>query len=497
MSNSSCLIEQENRYDDGVFRIGRKHGFLPQRSPLARLPAPFEPVQSLLDELPVWLDAEAGRPGVLGTPGLIATRVEALPNLASQVEQIVKSLGGRLQAYPDAARLVQALFRGYGFLASAYLLEPAHHGTSRDGTYGKARNCIPAVVAQPLVLVADALGVAPWLDYHYAYSLGNFVHRDATLHGEDLWHWRNLDMACRFSGTADEVGFIMLHVQINQHTPALLGAFQDVLRDAQRGSSAENPAGPWQRLLRALEHINRSRREMWRASRPERYNDFRVFIMGITGNESLFGPGVVYEGVEKFGGRPMQFRGQTGAQDDIIPACDILLGIDDTYPTNELTDYLQDLRQYRPAVVRSWFVDVREDRLATGLDRFVAEDPGLALIAAACVEQVTLFRIGHWQFVQKYILAHTRHATATGGTPITSWLPNQIDACFFRMRQLLVAANPQRLSNTERRWYGAMSARLAERERILADQRALLANPAFDPREIYARNAGHEDVSLD
>lgn len=495
MNSSPCLIEQEDRYDDGVFRVGRKHGFLPQRSPLARLPSPFEPIQTLLDELPVWLDPNTQQRGVLATPGLIATRVSGLPNLAGEVASIIASMQGDSKTHRDAARTIQALFRGYGFIASAYLLEPAHHGTNGEGRYGKARNVLPAAVAEPLVLTADALGMAPWLDYHHAYSLGNFVHRDASLHGEDLWHWRNLDMACRFSGTTDEVGFIMLHVQINQHTPALLGAFQDVLRDAKLGATAENPAGPWQRLLRALEHINRSRREMWRASRPERYNDFRVFIMGITGNESLFGPGVVYEGVAQFGGKPMQFRGQTGAQDDIIPACDILLGIDDTYPTNDLTDYLQDLRKYRPPVVRAWFEDARKDRDDVALDRFITGEPGIALIAAACVEQVTLFRIGHWQFVQKYILAHTRHATATGGTPITSWLPNQIDACFVRMRQLLSHADPAKLSTTERRWHAAMSSRLAERERILAEQRALLENPAFDPREIYARNVGHEDAA--
>lgn len=304
-------------------------------------------------------------------------------------------------------------------------------------------------------------------------------------------------MACRFSGTTDETGFIMLHVQINQHTAALLGAFQDVLRDARLAGKAENPAGPWQRLLRALEHINRSRREMWRASRPERYNDFRVFIMGITGNEAIFGPGVVYQGVKKFGEKPMQFRGQTGAQDDIVPACDILLGIDDTYPVNDLTDYLKDLRHYRPPVVQKWFEDVRKDRETSGLDSFISGEPGIALIAAACVEQIMLFRIGHWQFVQKYILAHTRHATATGGTPITSWLPNQIDACFSRMEQMLRYAAPVKLSASEQRWHANMSQRLTERRRILAEQRALLENPAFDPQEIYARNAGHEDVAIE
>lgn len=479
------LIEQEDRYDDGIFRIGRKHGFLPQRSPLSHLPAPFTPVQQLLDRLPVWLDRERSHKGLLAEPGAVVEPVLSLPNLAAEVLMV-----------REDARLIQALFRSYAFLASAYLLEPAHHGMGHGGAYGKARNVLPANIAQPLVLAAEALGIAPWLDYHHAYSLGNFVHIDPSLHGEDLWHWRNLDMACRFSGTTDEIGFIMLHVQINHHTPALLGAFQDVLRDARAADVTENLQGPWQRLLRALEHINRSRREMWRASRPERYNDFRVFIMGITGNESLFGPGVIYEAVEQFGGQPMQFRGQTGAQDDIIPACDILLGIDESYPTNELTRYLQDLRQYRPPVVQQWFDDLRTDRDQAELKDVLIAHPGVALVAAACVEQVLLFRQGHWQFVQKYILAHTRHATATGGTPITSWLPNQIQACFTRMRELLKWAEPERLAPSERRWHAGLITRLEERERILADQLSLLENPAFDPQEIYARNVGHEDAQM-
>jgi indoleamine 2,3-dioxygenase len=489
-------IREERSYDDGVFRIGRTHGFLPRRSPLATLSAPFGPVQQLLDAMPVWLNRETGEKGLLAEPGAIEPRVLALPNLVDAVAALIPDDAASLQDKPDAARLLQALFRAYSFLASAYLLEPAHHATSREGVYGKARNVLPPAIAQPLVTAAKALGVSPWLDYHHAYSLGNYVHRDSSLQREALWHWSNLAMACRFCGTDDEVGFIMLHVQINQHTPALLGAMQDILRDAAAAEASDNPVGPWQRLLRSLEHINRARREMWSASRPERYNDFRVFIMGITGNEQLFGPGVTYEGVEEFGGEPQQFRGQTGAQDDIIPACDLLLGIDDAYPTNELTAYLKDLRNYRPPSVQRWFDDVRADRDETKLDAYVLGEPSLAILAAACVEQVLLFRMGHWQFVQKYILAHTRHAVATGGTPITTWLPNQIDACFSRMRTFLDAAKVDGLSTLDRRWRQRMFERLEEREKILADQRELLANPAFDPREIYARNAGHEDALM-
>jgi hypothetical protein len=44
------------------------------------------------------------------------------------------------------------------------------------------------------------------------------------------------------------------------------------------------------------------------------------------------------------------------------------------------------------------------------------------------VDEVYLFRNGHWQFVQKYIMSNTKYAFATGGTPITTWLINQIEA---------------------------------------------------------------------
>ena len=44
----------------------------------------------------------------------------------------------------------------------------------------------------------------------------------------------------------------------------------------------------------------------------------------------------------------------------------------------------------------------------------------------AIVEEIYKFRNGHWQFVQKYIMANTKYAKATGGTPIISWIPNQI-----------------------------------------------------------------------
>jgi indoleamine 2,3-dioxygenase len=34
----------------------------------------------------------------------------------------------------------------------------------------------------------------------------------------------------------------------------------------------------------------------------------------------------------------------------------------------------------------------------------------------------------HWGMVKKYIIDNTKYPKATGGTPITTWLPNNMGA---------------------------------------------------------------------
>ena len=137
--------------------------------------------------------------------------------------------------------------------------------------------------------------------------------------------------------------------------------------------------------MRTMVEMNNRRREMWKASRWQHYNDFRVFIMGVKGNEELFGDGVTYTGVWD---EPKQFRGQTGAQDDIIPMEDIFSGVINYYPKNELTKYLLDLRTYRPKCIQQFFIDLEKEvegihslrvNPCSSMDLFSRNSLGLAL----------------------------------------------------------------------------------------------------------------------
>ena len=140
------------------------------------------------------------------------------------------------------------------------------------------------------------------------------------------------------------------------------------------------------------------------------------------GNEELFGPGIVYQGC--FNDEPRAFRGQTGAQDDIIPTQDIFTGLTEYYPQNKLTEYLVDLRQYRPRCVQTFFDDLRAAFGGKALLKHLSQLPveGAEDSAATAahraealvwlwriVDEIYRFRNGHWQFVQQYIMANTRY----------------------------------------------------------------------------------------
>ena len=463
----------QQNYTDGFFNVGPVNGFLPQHLPLKTLPDTYAVLQDILDKMPVQLNATDF--GYLHFPNKIEEAVSVLPNYVDAVN-----------AETDV-RILQALFRGYSFLASAYTLESSFQHYRETGNYGKARNVLPIQIAQPFVAVADKMDVYPWLDYHYAYSLGNFKKKDDAAGLE----WTNLEMCVRFSGQPDEVGFIMLHVDNNQHSADLVGSVMKALEAVAHGETEKVEAAlDWN--MRTMVEMNNRRREMWKASRWQHYNDFRVFIMGVKGNEELFGDGVTYTGVWD---EPKQFRGQTGAQDDIIPMEDIFSGVINYYPKNELTKYLLDLRTYRPKCIQQFFIDLEKEVEGIhqrGMLGYLQEQKSVVGLSRllGILEQIYHFRNGHWQFVQKYIMANTPYAKATGGTPITSWLPNQLKAVMQQMQDVLdiIASLAIEMDETTSSIVTSNQTTLPQKQKLLEEQLVMVAGEQFSAEKVFDLN---------
>ena len=454
-----------DRYSDNFFEVDHLNGFLPKKSPLAVLPERYNELQVLIDEMPI--KKANGKGGLLSIEGAIEDAVKKLRNF----KDVVKN--------EDDIFINQALFRAYAFLTSAYLLAPSHFSFQKTKKYGKAHRLLPSQLSEPFVIVSEKLDVYPFMDYHYAYSLGNYVKIDSS----KGYEWENLAMAAKFSGMDDERGFIMLHVDINQHSPQLIGSILDFLES--KDNSEVNQS--LKNCLSSMKSINERRQIMWEASRWKHYNDFRVFIMGIKGNDEIFGDGVIYEGVSE---KPVQYRGQTGAQDNIIPTADIFTGVINYYPSNDLTKYLLDLRSYRPKCIQNFLSDLKdemkENRLF-GTIKKTNNEEGLCILIQI-LDEIYYFRNGHWQFVQKYIMANTKYAKATGGTPIISWIPNQITAVLNYMSDVLELI-PDNSSFIDK---AIFSEQLSKKISLLDKQLQLLHGDNYNAEDIFALNKKHK-----
>jgi len=301
----------------------------------------------------------------------------------------------------------------YSFLVQAYVWgEPV------------APASLPANLARPIVAVADRLGQAPLMPYS-GYVLDNWARLDKA--GPiDL---DNVCMFQNFLGGIDENWFVLVHVAIEAEAGVLLDDACRLVAVAHEGDKAEAERllvemhGAWERIYGHF------------ARMPERCDPYiyfhrvRPYIHGWANNPAL-GAGLIYDGVEKFAGRPQAFRGQTGSQSSIVPAMDALFSVG--HSADPLKSFLDELHRYRPVPHRRFIEDLAAQ---STLRAFVADSGSDSLKAAfnACIEQVARFRTRHLEYAASYInkqagsIAGNDPDVGTGGTPFMRYLKKHRD----------------------------------------------------------------------
>lgn len=125
-----------------AFMVSTTRGFLPRQDPVSKLPSEFAIVDDILDRMPV--KTLSGDPGLLATFTFGDVVLKELPDLTDKVEK-----------YSEDLVVMNALYRDYSFLASAYLLEPCHERYLRGEEYGLGRQSLPRCIALPIVKIAD------------------------------------------------------------------------------------------------------------------------------------------------------------------------------------------------------------------------------------------------------------------------------------------------------------------------------------------------------
>jgi len=288
------------------------------------------------------------------------------------------------------------------------------------------------------------------MEYAGSYALFNYRLEDP----KEGFAYSNLRLIRAFENGLDpsssEAGFVLVHVDMVKESGPLVAGVLDCfnsLADNQLSApfSRELFNAGLRKMLGAMQKVNKVMDTMWAKSKPARYTQFRTFIFGIM-SQSMFPRGVIYEGV---GHEPRSFRGESGANDSMIPLMDNFLQI--PMAETPLTEILRDFRRYRPTNHREFLLWVKETSVdlhvrevalgeaashaigRTDFDGLVAESNRLWI---QLLDQVREFRWRHWCFAREYILKMTKHPTATGGSPIVTWLPNQLEAVLVEMENV-------------------------------------------------------------
>jgi len=439
------------------FVVGTKNGFLPRQDPLAELPSKFSKMETLLQEMP--LKKTDGSPGLL-SKGEFGDRVlRDLPLYdISDIED---------------TNLLAGLFRDYTFIASSYLLEPCDLKFRKTGEYGLGRDRLPKNISVPLWKVAEKIKGKPFMEYALSYALFNWARKDP----KGPLSYENLKLVRAFEGGQSEHGFIITHVTMVSYTGQLVDAVDRTLQaTAQKDTDKFNEA--MRDLLDVCRLINDEMETMWTKSKPAEYMEFRTFIMGIK-NQPMFPKGVIYEGVSD---SPQQYRGESGANDSIVPTLDNLLELTAKMPSNPLTEILKDFRTYRPQGHNAFVDWVEKKARYVELRKFALSNPDSALLYLCMLDQVREFRNRHWLFTKQYIIAYTSHPVATGGSPIVTWLPNQLGAVLDTMNETL-----QLLDNmTKNKKLDPVKAALKnDMEKRVISQRQLLDREVQELRQKY------------
>ena len=289
------------------------------------------------------------------------------------------------------------------------------HGYIWGGT--SIEKVIPKNISKTWYKISQKLDRPPILSYA-SYALNNWKLQDVN----KPFDLENIRILQNFLGGMDEDWFIMIHIAIEHEAKEILNNLKTYYLDKNKDQSYLENA------LVSIKKINQIMNRM-----PEKcdpfiyYNRVRPYIFGWKNNPATPN-GVIYEGVEEYGGNPQLFRGETGAQSSIVPALDALLGV--THSNDPLKEYLDEMRLYMPKEHRNLLNDL-DQWSENNRSNSITEDSSVVL-SDEIIKEVHAFRNKHLEYARIYIHEQSlsnqnnSNVVGTGGTPFMKYLDKHL-----------------------------------------------------------------------
>ncbi len=289
------------------------------------------------------------------------------------------------------------------------------HGYIWGGT--SIEKVIPKNISKTWYKISQKLDRPPILSYA-SYALNNWKLQDVN----KPFDLENIRILQNFLGGMDEDWFIMIHIAIEHEAKEILNNLKTYYLDKNEDQSFLENA------LVSIKKINQIMNRM-----PEKcdpfiyYNRVRPYIFGWKNNPATPN-GVIYEGVEEYGGNPQLFRGETGAQSSIVPALDALLEV--THSNDPLKEYLDEMRLYMPKEHRNLLNDL-DQWSENNRSKSIREDSSV-LLSDEIIKEVHTFRNKHLEYARIYIHEQSlsnqnnSNVVGTGGTPFMKYLDKHL-----------------------------------------------------------------------
>lgn len=347
-----------------TFQVDPVRGFLPKE----------DPVSTLGDDFAEWEALAKGIPDLLEN-GQLRETAEQLPDCPHRQLKLHQC---------------ELAFLMVGMIAHAYVYAQEPSASS-----------LPAVLAVPLVELAERLGRPPILS-HASLVLYNWQRKDPT--GPLVPE--NLVPLFTFRNTPDEAWFYHLTTGIEAKGAQAVHEIAVMLRAAKEEQE--------ELVLEAMENIRQTIQALTQElTRMQQGCDPVVFYEKVRPYLSSF-TDLRYEGVADDPVR--SYAGGSAGQSSLLQALEAGLAI--PHEESRSAAFLLEMRKYMPPAHRSFLSAL--ERSAPAFAAFCDRHPTLQNLRKACAVELQHFRNGHLKLVSHYILAHTPRTSAghtgTGGT---------------------------------------------------------------------------------
>ena len=366
------------------FDVSVDTGFIPQKTPLPRLPPYFQKWEEVVDKLALLLKEKRLREVVHELPAQ-----EFSENTLHSTEE-----------WRRALVVLSGLFQGYLW---------------QEGETGVPTK-MPAILAVPLNTVSRNIGVPP-VGTYASFSLYNWGLRDSS----QPMTADNMYALVTHTGTEDESWFFMVALLVELEAVPALNAIMDAIVARAEGNNLQiiNCLALIESALASMQHaINR----MFERCNPTIfYVHIRPYLAGSKGLDA-FPEGLLYEGVDS---TPLRFNGSSAAQSSAIQAIDAVLG---TQHKGADAEFLKDMRSYMPAKHRGFVEYISQQ---PSLRQYIMESGDLELVQQynSTVDAFVNYRSNHIILVTRYIVVQRAHSVTTslelkgtGGTNFMQFL---------------------------------------------------------------------------